>query len=450
MTELPELANWLLLWMAIAVVIQVVRWKRQIPTVGLVLAYVINLWLLHWVASALYLLPWYVNPYLEVVTKGLEQSVYGLLGFAIGTLIGGPALVRLLTVPWRTLRARIPNPRLVRLYVATGFISYTVLLPIAGLLPTVTALVAASSNLLVVGVILGCWQAWRVASRRGLLLWILALVGLPFFTIVTQGFVSYGIVAVIAGFAFLETFIRPRWVVLVATLVVTYIGLSFFVTYTRDREAIREVVWGGEQLDARIVRVVETMTEFELFDVYDVFQLRRIDARLNQNLFVGIAVDYLGGRSQDFAHGETLVEAAISLIPRALWPDKPTTAGSGDLVSRYTGIAFAQGTSVGIGQVMELYINFGTTGVIVGFLVLGTLLAAIDQSAARRLRSGDWTGFTLRYLPGYALLNAGGSLVEMVSSAGAGIVLAVAIRNLRGAAQTTPTVETPGTSYQES
>ncbi len=47
-------------------------------------------------------------------------------------------------------------------------------------------------------------------------------------------------------------------------------------------------------------------------------------------------------------------------IPRALWPNKPVVGGSGDLVSTYTGIRFADGTSVGIGQVLESFVNFGT------------------------------------------------------------------------------------------
>ena len=84
--------------------------------------------------------------------------------------------------------------------------------------------------------------------------------------------------------------------------------------------------------------------------------------------------------------------------------------------SRFTGRTFAQGTSVGVGQVLELYGNFGTVGVMCGFLILGTLLSAFDVAAGARLTRGDWLGFSLWFLIGIALLNAGGSLVEMTSS----------------------------------
>ena len=123
-------------------------------------------------------------------------------------------------------------------------------------------------------------------------------------------------------------------------------------------------------------------------------------------------------------------DATIALIPRALWADKPVAAGSGDLVTRYTGIEFAQGTSVGIGQVMEFYINFGTFGVVLGFVVLGMLLSIVDSAAGHKLAAGDWPGFALWYLPGLALLQVGGSLVDLTASVAASSVAALTVNQL--------------------
>src|SRR5207249_1043959 len=137
----------------------------------------------------------------------------------------------------------------------------------------------------------------------------------------------------------------------------------------------------------------------------------------------------------NYANGETLWDAIIALIPRALWADKPVEAGSGDLVTRYTGIEFAKGTSVGIGQVMEFYINFGTLGVVLGFTVLGALLSIVDSAAGRKLAAGDWPGFALWYVPGLALLQVGGSLAEITASFAASLVAALMVNQLlfRGA-----------------
>ena len=78
------------------------------------------------------------------------------------------------------------------------------------------------------------------------------------------------------------------------------------------------------------------------------------------------------GRIYDFAYGGTV--PLWGFVPRALWPDKPAVGGGGSLVSEYTGIPFGEGTSVGAGQVLELYVNFGIPGVLAGFTGLGFLL----------------------------------------------------------------------------
>jgi hypothetical protein len=211
--------------------------------------------------------------------------------------------------------------------------------------------------------------------------------------------------------------------------------MSLYVTYMRDRQDIREVVWGGESATARINRLQDTFLNLELFDIYNVDHLQRVDLRLNQNYLVGMGVAYLAQHPDAFANGETMVEALFAPIPRALWPDKPIVAGSGDLVTRFTGIGFAEGTSVGIGQVMELYINFASTGVFLGFVVIGVVLAYVDAQAARYRDTGDWHRFTLWFLPGLSLLQLGGSLVEVTSSAAAAIAVAVLLNRFAPAAR---------------
>ena len=131
--------------------------------------------------------------------------------------------------------------------------------------------------------------------------------------------------------------------------------------------------------------------------------------------------------TDDFARGETFWQALIALIPRALWPDKPGVAGSGNLVSEYTGIQFAAGTSVGIGQVMEFYINFGTFGVVFGFIIFGLVVTICDTCAGERLASGDLYGFVLWYMPGLSMLQVGGSLAEITSSVAASVFVALMV-----------------------
>jgi hypothetical protein len=170
----------------------------------------------------------------------------------------------------------------------------------------------------------------------------------------------------------------------------------------------------------------------EWFDPYNQSHLYRVDSRLNQDFLVGAAVQRLEGGFVPYAEGSTLTDAALSLVPRVLWPDKPVVGGSGDLMSTYTGYRFAEGTSVGIGQVLEFYINFGTTGIICGFFLIGGLLVLVDRAAFAALESGDLFRFARWYLPGLGLLQVGGSFSEVASTAGAGFVMAIALRELAG------------------
>jgi hypothetical protein len=74
---------------------------------------------------------------------------------------------------------------------------------------------------------------------------------------------------------------------------------------------------------------------------------------------------------------------------------------------------------------MEFYVNFGDVGVILGFLVIGTIITIVDWSAYQPLKQGDWQRFICWYLPGLSLLQVGGSLVEITSSAASAAVLSL-------------------------
>lgn len=432
------LAVLLSVWIAAGALVLYRVWRGPEPAAGLTLAYVLNLAVIHWLGASIYVLPWYWGRDPALVQAGFTEATYALVAFAVGALVVGPAFERLYRLPSVPLVTHEPHERLPVAYIVVGLTAYFVLVPLFRGAPTVTALVAAAWNLVVVGLCLGAWRAWRSGGRLGA--WVMVALALPFVTIVVQGFLGYGALMFLTVFAFLASFVRPRRKLVVWSVALFYGGLSLYVTYMGDRARIREVVWGGASLRERVAQVASTVAHMEWFDPYDPAHLARIDGRLNQNYLVGAAVEYLGARREWHARGETVWESLVALVPRAVWPEKPVTAGSPGLVTRYTGIPFAPGTSVGIGQVMEFYVNFGTAGVILGFLALGAVVAVVDRAAAVRLHRNDWQGFAMWFLPGMALLQVGGSLVEMTSSAAAAIatvylVNAYLVPHLRGRAR---------------
>jgi hypothetical protein len=430
MVETQYFAWWLAFWLFGLVV---VLWsqRKAFSGVGLVLAYALQLWVIHWLAPSIYVLPWYSKP-TPFLLWGLQESTYAIIGFAAGSsLVAALVADRLPAPAGESPDPLLADPWLVRCYLSIGVVAYFVQ-PILRPIPTIGALASVASNLLLVAFAMECWNGIR-SPRPSIWRWIALTALLPFVTIVTQGFLSYGFAAMLTVFAFVATIYRPRWKVIGCGLVVSYLALSMYVTYMRDRQAIRVVVWGQESYGARLSEVMNTFADFELLDLRNFDHLARIDDRLNQNSLVGMSVAYLAARPEEFARGETIWEAALSPIPRALWRDKPMVAGSGDLVSRFTGVKFAEGTSVGIGHVLEWYVNFGPVGVFLGSLLFGIVMALIDWIAVSHLRRGDWSSFSLWYLPALSLLQVGGSLVDAVSGAATGFVIGLAIHRLRPA-----------------
>lgn len=419
----------LLIWGAAAALVVLAQWRGNALGTGLVIAFLINQWMNHWLGAVLYALPSYAFYDPQLILDGFEQSVYAVLAFAFAVIVLGPMLWN--STLGRALNADTPKPILTpqnrdlpRLYLIIGVFVFLLSFPLDNY-PTLTAIVSSTSQLLVVGLCLLCWQGWHTRNYAGFMLGLILAASQAFVTIVTQGFLGYGTVAFITVFSFVASFIRPRLVLAAAALVLAFVALSFYVTYMRDRTAIRAVVWGGQPADSRITRVVETASTLEWFDWQNRTHLFRIDQRLNQNFLVGSAVRYVTRGHVEFAEGETIWDAFLALIPRVLWTDKPLRAGGNALVSLYTGIGFARGTSVGIGPVMEFYVNFGSVGVIAGFLVLGTLVSFADRTAAYYLWQGDWERFLLWFLPGLGLLQIGDSLVTLSASTGAGLLTAI-------------------------
>ncbi len=411
----PSLWTLAILWLVIASAFIIWRWLAG-RGVGLVVSIILGLSGIHWIAATLYLLPWYQNFDRELVTTGLWVAVQGLCAFCLGAVLASRAPVVEAEDDHHAARS---VASFAWAYIVVGIIMYAFLWPRVGRIASLGALVAAGSSYIVLGI---CLQCWRADAPR-LVRWLGASTLLPVVTILTQGYLSYGLAALAAVAAFIAELIQSRRKLLLAGLAIGYVTMSFYVTYMRDRAEIRDAVWSGAAANRRIDLIGGSVQSFEWFDPSNDYHLERIDERLNQDYFVGMAVDRLRKGVVPFGDGETVKEAFLALLPRAFWPDKGVVAGSTDIVSRFTGLRFMEGTSVGVGLVMEMFVNFGAPGVWLGFALFGAVLMIIDERARRCLEHGDAIRFALWYLPGSALLQlCGGSLVDATAAAGAGVV----------------------------
>ena len=414
---------------SLTLVFIVVRHWRKTAGVGLLLTYLLSFATIHLLAPVLYLIPWYGNLRIEPTTLGLRESTLALVAFALGAELGLARIKRLPSLDPSTSYSQVDS-RLTNMYLAWGIFIYAVLIPASRGIPTLTALVSMALPMIVAAIAVKCWAAWHEERQPAMWAWVASTALFPALTVLTQGFLGFGFIAMLTLFAFVASYYHPRWRVVTAGLVLSYIGLSVYVTYMRDRTDIRAVVWTGGTLRESVEQAAYTFSDFEWFDPNEVAHLDRIDGRLNQDFLVGLAVENLENNNAQFANGATIGDAILALVPRAIWPNKPIAAGSGDLVSTYTGLIFPQGTSVGIGQVMECYVNFGSVGVVLGFVLIGACVVFIDRMALRHLIEGDLSSFVIWYLPGLAFLQVGGSFVELGGVAASGLVVGLLLRHV--------------------
>src|SRR6266851_1463883 len=291
-------------------------------------------------------------------------------------------------------------------------------------IPSVSAAVDKGGGIWMLGVMLGLRAAFQRGDRKRIAIWLGALMVYPILMLLLGGFLSYGSAAIIIVCSALAISTRSYWRVVVGITVFVFLSLSIFVNYFQHRDDIRDQVWGGAPLEARVDSVIDTVREFQWLDPSNRMQLIALDERLNQNYFVGLAAQRIQQGQVDYLDGDSVWEGLLALVPRAFWPEKPVFAGSPQIVSKMTGLRLSPTTSFGVGNVMEFQINFGTPGVVIGFLVLGWLIGTLDLKAAVAEGRGDLGRAILFFLPCVAMIQPNGSIVEITGGPAAALVAA--------------------------
>jgi hypothetical protein len=78
-----------------------------------------------------------------------------------------------------------------------------------------------------------------------------------------------------------------------------------------------------------------------------------------------------------FQNGRTIEPLLYVFIPRFIYPDKPDSSMAGQLFNQEFRISGKSTTYIAMSQLGELYWNFGWTGMIVGMLSIGAVMASI-------------------------------------------------------------------------
>jgi hypothetical protein len=434
-----SLQTLLYIWAGLGFILLLATWYSKRPGVGLPLCYVFSTSLIHVPGAIAHAMPDYQpraqvlidNQYsLKATQLGFEVTTIGLLGFVLAWFFATPCIgtkVRLHALRiMPVINSKLPGTLLVM-----SLLFFFVLFPVMKMIPSMGSIGSSGVSLSMVAVCAACWHAWTSGDRVRFYWWLIgSSIAFPFTTLIFMGFMSFGTASAITVWMFVMSFYRPRWMAVVVLFLFMYGGMSLYINYMRERSSIRESVWGEQKLSSRFDQMTKIITNFELLDVTNNYHLEALDGRLNQNHLLGMSVAYIGRGRVDFSQGYTLWVAATAWIPRVLWPNKPSMAGSSGMVAHFTGMTFAQGTSVGIGHIMELYINYGRWCVFIGLFVIGFLLRWFDLRAGQYLVAGDYWSFGRWMLPATALLNIGSNIATSVASMAAAFVFVTAIHRV--------------------
>lgn len=418
-----SIAECLAVWAVVAVVLVWSQWRWGGASCGIPFAYFIGLAIIHVPGAVLYLDPTYEFYIPQVVETGFQITTLGIVGFTVGVLIAGTRSRiprRRVTSTQAEVVSRATAPEINRLawiFLLYGFAVQFVVIPVLqGFF--LTALLSGLAQLTVAGTCLGLYAAYISGDRALLRRWLLVASAFPAVTLLSSAFLGYGVYALLVVVSFAVALFRPRLWSIFPFAVAMFLGISIFVTYARDRGEYRAAIsQEGASLEQRVERVINTFTNFELVDLDNPKHRKNIDLRLNQNELVGAAEAHIAAGRSDYANGETFWVAFVAPIPRVLWPGKPQFGGSGNTVAEYTGYSFDDSTSVGLGQVLEFFINFGWAGEFWCYVLFGALCRRFDMHAGFALHAGEYGRFLLFFMPAMAFMQSGGALAEVVASA---------------------------------
>lgn len=426
------MADLLLIWLLLLAALTWLAVTRRQPGGALTLAYFLGLSIIHVPGVLAYIGPISLFIGRAPATRiGFELTLMGMATFVGGAIVGRQFYGRIAS------KKSMPSPEQGNAFIdmglralGIGFVCYFVVLPIAAKVPSLSAVVSPIGTLVVLGFWLRLHGAALANAQSRTLATLALLPILPLSTLATSGFLGYGINWLLSVITFLFVITRRRLIFYVSAPLVIYLGLSFFVTYMSERKDIRELVWYEDAgMMERLDRISGLVTNFQLLDLEEPAQLVRLDDRLNQNFLVGAGVMHHEAGMVDLAYGGTV--PVWALIPRALWPDKPVVGGGLDVVSAFTGLRFGKNTSVGAGQVLEFYINFGKPGVLIGFAMLGFALMWLDCKIMSAFAEANMRRLIICAMPGLVLLQPGGNLLEISVS----LIAATIISRLIAATQ---------------
>lgn len=422
----------LLYWVVLAIILLAFIIGRGKKSGPLVLGYFASLSIIYVPGILSYTGAGAGTPSEILAESGFKVVLIGLCAYLVGAFLGQNLNFRSRKLKEIVALDDRVTAQFGMLLLGIGVFSYFFAIPILSFIPSATSLASAAGSLILVGYWYYLFYAFKTGNSRRIVLGLAALPLLPLSTMITGGFLGFGTYWLIAIATFAYVLSKQKVIILAALPFLIYAGLSFGVAYFADRSVLRENVWQDKaDVGGGFNTVVGMISNLEPLDINRSDHVSMLLTRLNESTLVGAGVDNYNSGFVDLVHGATVPIWAF--VPRVVWPNKPPVGGGGDLVSQFTGIYFAEDTSVGIGQTLEFFMNFGQQGVIFGFLIWGFILARLDLAMRTGLEDGRLGPVLIGGLCGAAMLQPNGNLLEItVTTVASFIVAQITLAALKG------------------
>jgi hypothetical protein len=119
--------------------------------------------------------------------------------------------------------------------------------------------------------------------------------------------------------------------------------------------------------------------------------------------------------------GARLAEAILHVLtPRVLFPDKPEVRSDTEVTARYTGLPLAvwadQSTSISIGYLGELYIDFGVAGAVIAAFLIGLASGRAYRAIRDHTRTPGFINYGLCMMVALTLATFEIALIKLLGS----------------------------------
>ncbi len=386
------------------------RWKakpereRDFPLFALVAG-------MYWMAFGLPLLwapPWFAGGTASssgAITRSLELAIVGVSAMYGGIRLGIGRRLRFNKT--LDLRDTPSSPRYIAavMVFALGLRFFPWLGYIFGSASRNVFMIATSTLPLAAFAILLRRQLLRRVPIYELLLVVVFVAG-TFLSGLASGWLGTGAVAVlVTGCVLVDTRFKIPKLALVAVF-------AYVLFLQPVKEQFRQTYWQGDRASGRADRALDWVSSARSFweDAltgsnpaalktglgYSLARFALLPQTANVMDLTPAIIPYQGGRMYSYL--------AVSLIPRAIWPEKPSVNDANRFYQVTYGMTSEnnlEGVSISVGMLTEAYISYGWPGVLVVMMLVGMFLDAVNAVFLSRHSGTLMKGIGMGMMPSF-------------------------------------------------